>query len=284
MRFHLPTITSLLLVSHVSAWVTDMDDKPFIDPFYDKDGGLRLEAALRANLPEKAYSSSHWSSGWLPDICRDIASDWNHNLWDIDAINVTYPDCSTPWVLCRHKAHPRSEQELLGLISRIPVRLRQSIATFIALPHSFSRNGDESGAAGTAGSFTTVWDDYWQVQVLLHEIGHSVDSGVMLAQLPKPNNNFDLSLSDPFQAYILQDKALNSNTHSMVEGFADLVVLAVYDLHVNPPVGYKFNPSWRDIQHAMEGIHYYGSLAGDIFRNNGRCNSWKAGPHTPVRI
>jgi len=110
-----PTVLAIsLLASLASAWVVEMD-KPFIDPFYDKDGGLRLEPALRAALPEKAWSSSHWSSGWLPDICKDIAVDWNHNPWDIDALNVTFSDCGTPWVLCRHKRHLRSEQELFGV-------------------------------------------------------------------------------------------------------------------------------------------------------------------------
>lgn len=103
-----------LLARLASTWVVDMN-KPFIDPYYDKDGGLRLESALRASLPEKSYSSSHWSSGWLPDICKDIATDWSHSPWDIDAINVTYPDCGTPWVLCRHKRHPLSEQQLIGV-------------------------------------------------------------------------------------------------------------------------------------------------------------------------
>jgi len=93
----------------------------------------------------------------------------------------------------------------------------------------------------------------------------------------------DLSLSDPFQKYVLQDKALNSNTHNMVESFADLCVLVVYDLHVKP-LGYKFNPSWRDVQHAVEGLEMYGVQAGNIFSNTGRCNSWKAAPHIPVRI
>jgi len=119
------------------------------------------------------------------------------------------------------------------------------------------------------------------MEVLLHEIGHSLDAGVF-RDLVGPQYG-DLSLSDPFQAYILQDRALNSNTHSMVEGFADLCVLCVYDLHVKPD-GYKFNPSWRDIQHAVEGLEMYGRQAGNVFNNNGRCNANKAAPHTVVQM
>ena len=98
-----------------AAWVVEMPDKPYINPVYDIDGQLRLEPALRNALPEKPYSYAHWNSEFIPDICRDIAIDWQHNPRDIDVFNITYPDCSTPWVLCRHKRSPVSEQAIIGV-------------------------------------------------------------------------------------------------------------------------------------------------------------------------
>ena len=101
-----------LMASDLASAATGLS-KPAIIPKFDLDGSL--ETQLRSVLPQATWNSTNWAPGWVPQACSDAARDNNLQAADFTVINVTYSDCSDPWVLCYHKNSPMTQTDVLNV-------------------------------------------------------------------------------------------------------------------------------------------------------------------------
>ena len=63
-------------------------------------------------LPAHTYSLSLWTNGKMPSLCYDKINLYNNVPSDFSVYNVTYSDCSTPWVICRSSSATWTIQQL----------------------------------------------------------------------------------------------------------------------------------------------------------------------------
>ena len=111
------TINTLGLMAGLAGLAVGQINKPSAQPPFDV--WWSMDDANRANIPTVSWTSSHWSSGWIPETCTGARDGWlsQFSPWDFDVLNVTYSDCRDPWVICRHKQSPLSEQDIFTVSS-----------------------------------------------------------------------------------------------------------------------------------------------------------------------
>jgi hypothetical protein len=100
-------------------------NKTAIDPAFDVFG--TISKRIKAQLPHRNYTVTHWEKGWLPHDCAYHAETLGYAPADLEAFNLTYPDCDEPWVACRHK-DAKTNISTIG-------HVRQIVLYFIPLLH-----------------------------------------------------------------------------------------------------------------------------------------------------
>jgi hypothetical protein len=83
---------------------------PSLDFSLEGDAGDNI---YNQYLPTHTYKLSQWAKGKMPQACyywavtadKWVATDFT--MW-----NVTYSDCSTPYVICRHKNAPKTIDQI----------------------------------------------------------------------------------------------------------------------------------------------------------------------------
>lgn len=230
--------------------------KPVIKPPFP-DGGLgSLGPDLMTSLNISSYNSEDWADDLLPQDCKTLAKNANFSPNDVSAFNLRFDDCpSQPWVFCRHKDSPLTQQAMGDIFARMPVRMRQFIRHIIALP------GQRS--AGSSGDNIQMNGDC-EITVFIHETGHSLDS-----------HAFDPRLGVPFSNGKAWTDAYNKDTAvtddyaqtSQQENFAQETVVSVYDKNVQGGIG-KIQPNYKAIQNAYTTLE---NSIGDIIIPGGVC-------------
>ncbi|EJD49495.1 hypothetical protein AURDEDRAFT_122316 [Auricularia subglabra TFB-10046 SS5] len=105
-----------------------------------------------------------------PDMCVDHAlSSHDCEEKDVEAREVTYGDCETPWILCRCANANLSMDELTLKFGLVPPGIRSYVGGLLAV-------FDPAASAGTSGDFI-VFRSNCSTPVFIHESAHSLDQG-----------------------------------------------------------------------------------------------------------
>lgn len=67
----------------------------------------------------------------IPDRCRDVANAHNLSPYDIEVFNVHYTDCNDAWIMCRHHKAEVSQDQMIEVFGRLPVKMRSWVRTTI---------------------------------------------------------------------------------------------------------------------------------------------------------
>lgn len=88
---------------------------------------------------------------------------------DVEAREVTYGDCETPWIICRCANANLSMDDLMLKFGFVPPGIRSYVGGMLAV-------FDPSASAGTSGDFI-VFRSNCSTPVFIHESAHSLDQG-----------------------------------------------------------------------------------------------------------
>ncbi|KAI9150328.1 Conidiation-specific protein 13 [Paramyrothecium foliicola] len=215
---------------------------PRISPPYDVWGEMdnALLGALSVN-GNVGFSVSEWAPGWVPSTCFE--HNWLSSLQAKDFVvyNITYDDCSEPFVLCRHKDSPASLGLIFTSISRIPARMRQWAGNFVAIPTV----KPEFGGWQTGGTIV-IQNDYWRFPgVMFHEMAHAMD----LLKLNAGGWGY-FSQTEGWWPMVQADNVLPTEyaATNYIEDFAEIARIFAYDYYVEgglaalpPPVSQLHN-------------------------------------------
>ncbi|KAM7203798.1 hypothetical protein V8F20_003804 [Naviculisporaceae sp. PSN 640] len=188
-----------------------------------------LGPGISSNLPLPTATTTLWANGYIPEYCKYEANAQGVSPYDIQVFNITYSDCSTPWVFCRHKDSPTSQNDMVNQFGRLPVKMRNYVRHVISVPygggaHAWSGVGDVMfrGSVSDAAALT-VW---------IHEIGHCIDNhnGV--------GGNSDFSATSTWLTAFNADTGVPDDyaRTSQAENFAQNMNVALYD-KLNPLSG-----------------------------------------------
>ncbi|KAF2638199.1 hypothetical protein P280DRAFT_405066, partial [Massarina eburnea CBS 473.64] len=218
-----------------------------------------LKDGLNKNLPETKYTKSQWQSGWIPQACKNLASDTKTSPKDFEIWDVTYADCGDPWVFCHHKNSGITIDSMARQFGKVPIQMRQWVRHILDVP------AEGGWAFETDGNIVFNKPDDDMLPVIIHETGHSVDlSG---AYDGKP-----ISSSDDFWNNYDKDPNVSDNyaASNMVENVAQNTVIAVYNENV-PGQYAGIEPKWNNI------FHQYATLISRAIANGKGNNYFKPG-------
>ncbi|KAL8649656.1 MAG: hypothetical protein Q9226_005484 [Calogaya cf. arnoldii] len=231
-------------------------DKPILheDLDYLKDNLLKY-------MPTVGRNFDQWSDqDWIPQWCLDRSKDENDafNPADIRTYNIRYDDCESPWVVCVHKDSKMSIDTLADLFGRVPVGSRSYIRHVLSIPN-------EAGGAANYGNdikLLQIGDD--GLQVLLHEVGHTLDAQAYAEPLYKSDNWKEKTSRD---SHVPDRYAATSQR----EDIAQSHVLATYNLVV--PGGFEDRePRWEEVRNQYETVQtVQREQANNILVPGGRC-------------
>lgn len=229
-------------------------DKPVIDPEFPSGG---LDQGLNDHLRAPGSSWDAWEEGWIPEDCKNMIEGTEFSVQDITPFNIHYDDCEDPWVFCRHKDSPLSEDYIVDAFGKMPVRFRSFVRHMLFVP------GTES--AGSSGDNVRMNGDL-PITVFIHETAHSFDGH---HGLPDIEGGFSASQAwlDAYNA----DSAVTDDygQTSQAENFAQQTVVALFDSNVPDGVA-SIQPSWQSIENQFRLIQ---DRAADILRPDGTCTS-----------
>ncbi|KAL4999355.1 hypothetical protein BDV10DRAFT_57806 [Aspergillus recurvatus] len=225
-------------------------DKPALTPNLD----YLLEGNANS-LPTVNSQIAVWASGYIPKDCQDLGSDEGYDASEFEVYEVTYDDCSDPWLFCRQKDVEVDITTAAETFSKLPVKIRDWVRQILLLPgadSAFAINGNVA-FFGTTGS---------NIDVMIHESAHGLDGFAAFGE--------SFSSSDGFLA------AYNADTHvpdnyarsSQAENVAQNTVVAVYDKNV--PGGF---PGVQEQYTAiLNQYSYIQDKAGDALVPGGTCD------------
>ncbi|KAK0726284.1 hypothetical protein B0T21DRAFT_452948 [Apiosordaria backusii] len=234
-------VAGLLLAGEATAQLT----KPLINPPFGELGPV-----LQSRLRTPQYTVNKWPWGLIPLRCRAVAEQENYTPYDIEVYDVTYSDCPTKWVLCRHNQSPTSPAQFFDRVGRLPVGFRDYLRHFILLP---SRGATHAYTYSDLGDAIILGDGHGSnAQTLyVHEIAHTVDWHHNRASTTQGWLNAYNAASAVSDDYARRNQA---------ENFAQETVIAMYDSVVTPNGIPGVNSGWQQIAPMYQ---YIKNLLGD---------------------
>lgn len=182
-----------------------------------------------------AQVSTTYRAVGAPDKCVDEAMGNNGcDEADVEAREVTYGDCDTPWILCRCKQSNMTMDDIMMKFGYVPPGIRSYVGGLIAIPAP-------AASAYIAGGFIVFSSDC-VIPVFIHESSHATDQGVSSSQ------DWIQAVAD---SGCVPDAYANTN---YVEDFAQVSVVYTY---LSKHGDVKADPSCLDPQL-------------NVFRNNDR--------------
>lgn len=243
------TFASAASVVSLAALASAQLDKPVIDPEFPEGA---LDQGLLDNLPTPEYELKFWDNGFIPADCKSLAEGAEYNAADVETFEILYADCpNDPWVFCRHKDAPNSEDQIAELFGKMPVRMRSFVRHMFFTPLQNS--------AGSSGDNVQMNGDL-PITVYVHETAHSLDGHAF----DEPMSPSQLWL-DAFNA----DSAVTDSygQSSQGENFAQQTVVALFDTVVPDGIS-TIQPSWESIQNQFHAII---DNIGDVINPDGEC-------------
>ncbi|KAK1829515.1 hypothetical protein QBC39DRAFT_384032 [Podospora conica] len=226
--------------------------------------------AYNTYLPTHTYSLSLWTNGKMPSMCNHSISTYKYVPSSFSVYNVTYSDCSAPWVICRSNSAASTIQQLAEEISRIPASMRQAASAFLVFPEtvghaiqSWSDNGLIDGKSS-----------YYHATGLVHELGHAVDSALLAAPImPSYSDSStwrNLVAADGFTA-----TAYGTTSHA--EGFTDIGRVVLLE-NIYPGGINSLFPNHPNLTQIARQVAHFQSVAGAYYQTGTTCDLAKKFP------
>ncbi|CEL06014.1 hypothetical protein ASPCAL07126 [Aspergillus calidoustus] len=246
MKYAMKLLSTLSLAALASAQL----DKPALTSNLDY-----LLEGNTANLPTTSHSIAIWSQGWIPKDCKDLGEGEDLDATDFEIYQVSYDDCSDPWLVCRHKEAPNDISAIAETFGRVPVKIRDWVRQILVLP-----GGNSAFAVNGNVAFFGTTDE--NVDVVIHESAHCLDGFAAFGEVINTSENF-LAAYDA-DTHVPDDYARSSQA----ENVAQNTVVAVYDSNV--PGGFPgIQPNYTAIENQYS---YIKKIGGDALVPGGTCD------------
>ncbi|KAH7106131.1 hypothetical protein BKA62DRAFT_668832 [Auriculariales sp. MPI-PUGE-AT-0066] len=226
-----------------------------------------VDATFMANIqPQNITSLVSRTWGTLPEACLDYAHGAGLKGWDIEVYEVTYSDCDTPWVFCRHHEAQLSQFTMGQLFGRLPVHERQWVRHVMAVP---------GGGSAYAVNADVVFEGNTDaVSIFQHEVGHLVDAY---------NNGFSANESPAFRAAVAADTCVpdDYSNSSFAEDYTQVSVLALYDI-VAPGGLNSTGANWSCLANQKAAVD---TLQRNAMTFGGKCDRrWSDSPSVEAQL
>lgn len=196
----------------------------------DADEG---DAAYKKYLGTKEFVLSEWTNDLMPRECEMHLKNDGFDEADFTMYNVTFTDCTMPFVMCHSKNSPKTPSQIAVELSRVPITMRQSTSTFMVYGDKDTDNPDFKGFIGAnCQNYIIVGRPHaFFINALVHEYGHALDC--TLASPDAQPGGFGNTFSDTktFQDAVDKDGFAVSHfaTQAYVENYGDLTRLVLMD-------------------------------------------------------
>ncbi|RPA75844.1 hypothetical protein BJ508DRAFT_243029 [Ascobolus immersus RN42] len=202
------------------------------------------------SIPYSAYTKTKWTWGKLPQHCYNAAMGGRCNVYDVEAYDIQYTDCSEVNVMCRCSNAQVSIDQLANDFGRVPVKARQW-ANYVS-----AWSAPSCSAASNDQKIDIYGDCNDQVGVYFHEVAHSLD-GPLLAGIGAPHA---WSYGQEWQDLVALDTCVADNyaRASYAESWAQVAVMAAYHANVqdiftvSPSVGCIVNQVSKVIEQIVD--------------------------------
>ncbi|OBT45089.1 hypothetical protein VE00_05137 [Pseudogymnoascus sp. WSF 3629] len=228
-------------------------------------------------LPNHTFTISQWSAGRMPEPCYRWGVTADHwVVTDFVMYNVTFSDCSTPFVVCWNKYAPKSISEIATYIGRIPAGMRQSTSMYLIYGDKQSDNPSYTGYIATlaADAIIVGRSEAYFTTALVHETGHAVDSNLASPNAPHPGTGTSFSSTSTWKNAADKDGYAVSayGAGSYVEDFAETGRAVLLDNTY--PGGLRAwsgnNPNLTQITHQLAAFQ---AVAGRFYVTGSTCDS-----------
>ncbi|KAK3389427.1 hypothetical protein B0H63DRAFT_518655 [Podospora didyma] len=237
------------------------------------------EAAFKQYLPTHTFTVSQWNNGKMPERCYYWAVEADKwNAADFTVYNVTFSDCSTPYVVCRHKNAPKTVSEIATVISRVPIKIRQANSIYLVYSDSQSDNPNYTGYLATlAGDGIVIGrSTAYFTAPLIHETTHDVDY-----RFVTPETSF--SDSATWRNAVAAD-GYNISPYGAVsyaEGFADTGKAVLLDA-IYPGGLAAWSTAGANLTQVANQLRVFKATVGSYYTTGGTCDPAKKFPFPTV--
>ncbi|KAK3374124.1 hypothetical protein B0T24DRAFT_625704 [Lasiosphaeria ovina] len=236
------------------------------------------DLAYQQYLPASPWTFSKWTNGLMPERCYYwgvTADKWKAT--DFLVYNVTYTDCATPFVVCRHQKSTKSIGQLASQIGKLPVRMRQASSIYIVYGDLNTDNPNYGGYMATlAGDGVVVGRSvaYFSTS-LVHETGHAVDS-----TLASPGGGKPFSGTAAWAAAVKADGYAVSayGAGSYVEDFAEAGRAVLLDTVVPGGLAAFTGGKNANLTQIAAQLKAFKAVAGTFYTPGGKCDLAKKFP------
>ncbi|KAK0736608.1 hypothetical protein B0T21DRAFT_348647 [Apiosordaria backusii] len=238
-------------------------------------------------LPVSSSTISVWTNNKIPQTCYywGVTRDsWTAAGFTV--YNVTYSDCGTPFVVCRHSTAPKSITEIATEIGRIPIKLRQSTSVYLVYGDWAVDNPAYAGymaALGQQGLIVGRSKAYFP-SALLHEVTHTMDSSILSPAAPNPwGIGTAYSASTAFRSavnadgYAVAGYGTNSYSENSAEAGRAIMLDVIYPGGLVNFTGN--NPNLTQLDNTLNAVR---TAAGSYYVTGGTCDSTKKFPYPTV--
>ncbi|KAH8894113.1 hypothetical protein GQ53DRAFT_821217 [Thozetella sp. PMI_491] len=234
------------------------------------------DLAYSTYLPTHPYTLSAWPSGGNDARIPRVCGIYGHNsdgfdMRDFQVYNVTFPDqCpGSPWVICRDYRSGQTIDQLATVISKIPVRMRQAMSTYMVYR---AETNAYHGAIGTLAGDGLILglSSYYFPTALVHETGHAVDSEMRLLGT---SNGSAFSDTDAWKAaYTTDGYAVSAyGAGSSTEDFAEAGRAVLLDIIYPGGLAVYANHT-SNLTHITNQVNTFKSVAGQYYTPGGSCD------------
>ncbi|KAL7620913.1 hypothetical protein AAE478_008223 [Parahypoxylon ruwenzoriense] len=229
------------------------DTVPEISPAFDFNG--EVEKGLQEHLPLTQSTIHFWTDGRIPADCKNNAEIHGYNATEFDVLEVTYRDCTQPWIMCRLKTAKTDSTAMADTFGKMPLGMREFVKHVIIM----DVDRIKPSAAYSTGDTIVAADEYFKLYILTHEISHSIDSHATVPGVTPPEGGGGLSVSKAWMDLFNHDTAAVTRyaRSSWPENLAESGVVALFDIVVPGGVG-TINPNWTSVfrQYGTYKTHY----------------------------
>ncbi|KAK5653476.1 hypothetical protein OQA88_8962 [Cercophora sp. LCS_1] len=226
-------------------------------------------------LPAHTYNLSQWTNQKMPQMCYSTINLYGYTPSAFVVYNVTYSDCTSPWVICRSTTASKSINEIADEISKMPASMRQAASTYLVFPESLPRAIESWSEDGLIAGKSS----YYFPTSLVHEHGHAVDGAILV---PGPGSYSDTST---WRNTVTLDNfaATAYGTSSHAENFADIGrVVLIQNIYPGGIAG--LFPNHPNLTQIANQVALFQSVAGGYYQTGGSCDLAKKYPFPTVLI
>lgn len=149
---------------------------------FSNDIGLNiLEDQGLSNFPKTNYNLTLWDAGRIPESCYNITQEPGMvagicDLRQMDVYNVTYDDCSEPWVICRCSDADEDVDRLATDFGQLPVRARENVRYVVMSENQVvDGNPELEGISLYTQGDLVIYANWSSVGLFVHESAHNLD-------------------------------------------------------------------------------------------------------------